>query len=44
MDHDPLKLIFKLNSKGECTSELETVSNIQKFFEYLQKNQNGDEL
>ena len=44
MDNDPLKLIFKLNSKGECTSELETVSNIQKFFEYLQKNQNGDEL
>ena len=32
-NNNPLKLIFKLNSKGECTSQLESIPHISKFFE-----------
>ena len=44
MDSNPLKLIFKLNSNGECTSHLESIPHISKFFEYLESNPNGEEL
>ena len=42
MNDDPLKLIFKLNSKGECTSQLESIPYISIFFDYLESNLNGE--
>jgi len=44
MDINPLKLIFKLNSNGECTSQLNSIQDISYFFQYLAKNLNGDKL
>ena len=41
-NNNPLKLIFKLNSKGECTSHLESIPHISKFFEYLENNVNEE--
>ena len=42
MESNPLKLIFKLNTNGECTSQLESIPHISKFFEFLESNQNGE--
>ena len=42
MDINPLKVIFKLNSNGECTSQLKSIQDISYFFQYLAKNLNGD--
>ena len=43
MEVNPLKLIFKLNSNGECISQLDSIPHISKFFEYLESNSNGEE-
>ena len=43
MDDNPLKLIFKLDSNGECTSNLESIHYIPKFFEFLESNPDGDD-
>ena len=43
MDNNPLKFIFKLNSNGDITSQLESKSHFSLFFEFLEKNLNGDE-
>ena len=43
MDNNPLKQIFKLDSNGELIPHLETISNISKFFEYLESNPNEDD-
>ena len=38
MDKNPLKQIFKLNSKGECTSQMISTSLISKFFDIFDNN------
>ena len=43
MNDNPLKLIFKLDSKGQCSSILESIHNIPKFFEFLESNSNGED-
>ena len=43
MDNNPLKFIFKLNSNGDITSQLDSKSHFSLFFEFLEKNLNGDE-
>ena len=43
MNDNPLKLIFKLDSKGQCSSILESIHNIPKFFEFLESNPNGED-
>ena len=42
MDINPLKVIFKLNSNGEITSQLKSIQDISSFFQFLAKNLNGD--
>ena len=43
-NNNPLKLIFKSNSKGECISHLESIPHITKFFEFLKSNVNEENL
>ena len=41
-NNNPLELIFRLNSKGECTSHLESIPHISKFFEFLENKINEE--
>ena len=42
MENNPLKLIFKINSNGDCTSQMESIQDISKFFDFLESNLNGE--
>ena len=43
MNDNPLKLIFKLDSNGQCTPILESIHNIPKFFQFLESNPDGED-